>query len=47
MLMTSGKLNPHVGGPGMRPELPPGVNAVGYAAWPVDKNEAETNRRSI
>jgi len=47
MLMTSGKLNPQVGGPGVRPELPAGVNAVGYAAWPVEKDEAEANRRSI
>jgi hypothetical protein len=47
MLLTSGKLNPEVGGPGMRPELPAGVNAVGYAAWPVEKDEAQANRRSI
>ena len=47
MLMTSGKLNPQVGGQGMRPELPAGVNAVGYSAWPVEKDEAEVNRRSI
>lgn len=47
MLLTSGKLNPQVGGPGMRPELPAGVNAVGYSAWPVEKDEAEANRRSI
>ncbi len=26
MLLTSGKLNPKMGGPGVRPELPPGVN---------------------
>jgi hypothetical protein len=47
MLMTSGKLNPQVGGPGMRPELPAGVNAAGYSAWPVEKDEAEANRRSV
>ncbi|MCU1327402.1 MAG: hypothetical protein JWN34_2772, partial [Bryobacterales bacterium] len=47
MLLTSGKLNPEVGGPGMRPELPAGVNAVGYASWPVEKDEAQANRRSI
>jgi len=47
MLMTSGKLNPQVGGPGMRPELPAGVNAAGYSAWPVEKDEAEANRRSL
>ena len=47
MLMTSGKLNMKMGGPGVRPELPPGVNAVGYAAWPVEKNPDEANRRSV
>jgi hypothetical protein len=47
MLLTSGKLNPKVGGPGMRPELPAGVNAVGYASWPVEREEAEANRRSV
>jgi hypothetical protein len=47
MLLTSGKLNPKMGGPGIRPELPPGVNAVGYASWPVEKDPAEANRRSV
>ncbi|HXJ40322.1 MAG TPA: PSD1 and planctomycete cytochrome C domain-containing protein, partial [Bryobacteraceae bacterium] len=47
MLLTSGKLNPKVGGPGMRPELPAGVNAAGYSAWPVEREEAEANRRSV
>ena len=47
MLMTSGKLNMKMGGPGIHPELPAGVNAVGYAAWPVDKDPAEDDRRSV
>jgi hypothetical protein len=47
MLMTSGRLNAKMGGPGVRPELPPGVNAVGYAAWPVEKDAAEADRRSV
>jgi len=47
MLMVSGKLNMKMGGPGIRPELPAGVNAVGYAAWPVEKDVAEADRRSV
>ncbi|MDE3196430.1 MAG: DUF1553 domain-containing protein [Acidobacteriota bacterium] len=47
MLMTGGKLNLKMGGPGVRPELPPGVNAVGYASWPVEKNPDEADRRSV
>ena len=31
----------------MRPELPAGVNTGGYAAWSVDKDEAESRRRSV
>ncbi|HKD09965.1 MAG TPA: DUF1553 domain-containing protein [Bryobacteraceae bacterium] len=47
MLMVSGKLNMKMGGPGIRPELPAGVNAVGYASWPVEKDSAEADRRSV
>ena len=47
MLMTSGKLNLKIGGPGIHPDLPPGVNAVGYAAWPADKDKSEDDRRSV
>ena len=47
MLLTSGMLNTKMGGPGVRPELPAGVNAVGFAGWTVDKDEAETRRRSV
>jgi hypothetical protein len=47
MLLTSGRLNTKMGGPGVRPELPEGVNTAGYAGWAVDKDEAEARRRSI
>jgi hypothetical protein len=47
MLMTSGRLNMKMGGPGVRPELPEGVNTVGYAGWAVEKDEAEARRRSV
>lgn len=47
MLLTSGLLNPKMGGPAIRPELPAGVNTVGYASWAVDKDEAQTRRRSV
>lgn len=47
MLMTSGQLNLKMGGPGVRPELPDGVNSVGYAAWAPEKDEAEARRRSV
>jgi len=47
MLFTSGRLNLKMGGPGVRPELPAGVNTGGYAAWSVDKDEAESRRRSV
>jgi hypothetical protein len=36
-----------MGGPGVRPELPEGVDSSGYSAWTVNKDEAETRRRSI
>ena len=47
MLLTSGRLNLKMGGPGVRPELPEGVNTAGYAGWAVDKDEAESRRRSV
>jgi hypothetical protein len=47
MLLTSGRLNVEMGGPGVRPELPEGVNTAGYAGWAVDKDEAESRRRSV
>jgi len=47
MLLTSGRLNTKMGGPGVRPELPEGVNTAGYAAWATEKDEAEARRRSI
>jgi len=47
MLFTSGRLNLKMGGPGVRPELPPGVNTAGYAGWSVEKDEAEARRRSV
>ncbi len=47
MLMTSGRLNLRMGGPGVRPELPEGVNTAGYSGWPVEKDPAEASRRSI
>ncbi len=47
MLLTSGRLNLTMGGPGVRPELPEGVNTAGYAGWVVDKDEAQARRRSV
>jgi mono/diheme cytochrome c family protein len=47
MLQASGELNPKMGGPGVRPELPAGVNTSGYSAWAVEKDPAEANRRSV
>lgn len=47
MLLTSGQLNFKMGGPGVKPALPEGVNTSGYAAWAVDKDEAESRRRSV
>jgi len=47
MLLVSGRLNLKMGGPGVRPELPAGVNATGYAGWPAEKDEAEARRRSV
>ncbi len=47
MLLTSGLLNPKMGGPGIHPELPAGVNTAGYNAWALEKDEAERLRRSV
>ncbi|MES1256810.1 MAG: PSD1 and planctomycete cytochrome C domain-containing protein [Acidobacteriota bacterium] len=47
MLMTSGRLNLKMGGPGVHPELPEGVNTAGYAVWAPEKDEAEARRRSV
>jgi len=47
MLFTSGRLNLEMGGPGVRPELPEGVDTSGYSTWNANKDEAETRRRSI
>ena len=47
MLFTAGRLNLEMGGPGVRPELPEGVDTSGYSTWTVNKDEAETRRRSI
>jgi hypothetical protein len=47
MLFTAGRLNLEMGGPGVRPELPEGVDTSGYSTWNVTKDEAETRRRSI
>jgi hypothetical protein len=47
MLLASGRLNPKMGGPGVRPELPAGVNTAGYAGWVVEKDPAEASRRSV
>jgi hypothetical protein len=45
MLRLSGELNERMFGASARPELPPGV--AGKAAWEVDANPADRNRRSI
>ena len=47
MLLTSGKLNPRMGGPGVRPELPAGVNTGGFAGWVVEKDPVKASRRSV
>jgi hypothetical protein len=47
MLFTAGRLNLEMGGPGIRPELPEGVDTSSYSTWSVNKDEAETRRRSV
>ncbi|MFN3649668.1 MAG: PSD1 and planctomycete cytochrome C domain-containing protein [Armatimonadota bacterium] len=44
-LAVSGLLNPKMGGPSIFPELPEGVSTRG--GWPVTKDPAERNRRSV
>jgi hypothetical protein len=46
MLLTSGLLNPKMGGPGMHPELPAGTLAPG-TTWNAEKDPTEENRRSV
>jgi hypothetical protein len=46
MLLTSGLLNPKMGGPGIHPELPAGTLAPG-TVWNVEKDPNEVNRRSV
>jgi len=45
MLAVSGQLNLKMYGPGVKPDLPPNLNAVGM--WKPSKEKAERNRRSI
>jgi hypothetical protein len=50
MLFVSGQLNPRMGGPGIYAPLPPGAlppKSAADAAWEVEKDPAELNRRSI
>jgi hypothetical protein len=44
-LSVAGLLNPKMGGPGIFPEIPPGMQVRG--GWPVTKDQAERNRRSV
>jgi Protein of unknown function (DUF1553)/Protein of unknown function (DUF1549)/Planctomycete cytochrome C len=46
MLLTSGLLNPKMGGPGIHPELPDGTLAPG-TNWTAEKDPTEENRRSV
>ena len=45
MLAVSGELNPDMGGPSIRGELPAGLS-VAYA-WEPDPDPQQRNRRSI
>jgi len=45
-LQISGLLNLKMGGPSVRPELPPGMNPA-YSGWNLTPEESERNRRSI
>ena len=50
MLFVSGQLNPKMGGEGIYAPLPPGAipaKSEAEAAWNVEKDSAEANRRSI
>ncbi len=44
-LAVSGKLNLRMGGPGVFPELPPGMESRG--GWPLTADLGERNRRSV
>ena len=45
MLAVSGELNPKMGGPGVFPPLPEGVNPRG--GWKKNESPSEANRRSV
>ncbi len=45
-LEISGLLNLKMGGPSVRPELPPGMNPT-YSGWKLTPEESERNRRSV
>ncbi|HKS38495.1 MAG TPA: DUF1553 domain-containing protein, partial [Verrucomicrobiae bacterium] len=45
-LSVAGLLNPKMGGPSIRPELPTGMSPT-YNGWKVTEEEEERNRRSI
>ncbi|MDQ6698897.1 MAG: PSD1 and planctomycete cytochrome C domain-containing protein [Acidobacteriota bacterium] len=47
MLLTSGMLNPKMGGPGVHPPLPPGTVPMRYGGWTPEKDVNEANRRSV
>jgi len=47
MLLTSGLLNPKMGGPGVHPPLPPGTVPMRYGGWTPEKDSSEANRRSV
>ncbi|VTS05983.1 DUF1549 and DUF1553 domain-containing protein [Tuwongella immobilis] len=46
ILAVTGKLNRAQGGPGVFPEVPADLKAIAKD-WPVSKNEADRNRRSV
>jgi len=45
-LSVAGLLNPKMGGPSIRPELPTGMNPT-YSGWKVTEEQEERNRRSV
>jgi hypothetical protein len=52
MLLTSGLLNPKMGGPGVFPPIPEGTVSelsatAATSGWSVDKDPADSNRRSV
>ncbi|WP_020474431.1 DUF1549 and DUF1553 domain-containing protein [Zavarzinella formosa] len=46
VLQIAGELNPKAGGPGVFPEVPADLKATA-AAWPVNADATERNRRSV